>query len=72
MAMRNITAELTGIPNAARAEFAASFGSSFTDHTGGVTMTAGAIDDAWVPICRYALLGVVGEAGVVSYSAEDM
>lgn len=67
--MFDVTAELTSFPQDARAEFAASFGATFTDHAGGVTAFAGALGSAWVPIMRYALVGVVGEAAVLSFDA---
>lgn len=72
MAMMDITAELTSFPDDARADFAASFGTQFTDHTGGVTAFSGAIDSAWVPICRYALVGVVGADALLSFVATEV
>lgn len=72
MAMWNITAELTTFPADARTEFTASFGAQFTDHDEGVTAFAGAIDSAWVPIFRYALVGVVGEAAIVSFEPTEL
>jgi hypothetical protein len=72
MGMKNITAELTSFPAEARDQFAAAFGSSFTDHEGGVTMFAPVIDDVWVPICQFALIGVVGEEGLVSFVPTDV
>lgn len=71
--MKNIVAEFTTFRPDVRQHFEDSFGAKFVDKPiSGVTMTASIIDDVWVNILFYAILGVVGVNALTKFDATDV